>query len=74
MESINARQQEILSLIRESILSVGQPPTVRELGLATGLKSSCSVQKHLDALEVLHQTTLGFIGRSRERHMIAGGI
>ena len=51
MESINARQQEILSLIRESILSVGQPPTVRELGLATGLKSSCSVQKHLDALE-----------------------
>ncbi|MFM2221859.1 MAG: transcriptional repressor LexA [Armatimonadota bacterium] len=51
MESINARQQEILSLIRESILTVGQPPTVRELGLATGLKSSCSVQKHLDALE-----------------------
>lgn len=63
METINARQQEILTLIRDSILDTGQPPTVRELGAATGLRSSCSVQKHLDALE-----DKGYISRRKSKY------
>ena len=30
----------------------GQTPTVREIGAAVGLSSSCSVKKHLDVLEL----------------------
>lgn len=45
------KQQEVLSAIRDHILATGQSPTVREIGKAVGLSSSCSVQKHLETLE-----------------------
>lgn len=57
-ENISSKQQEILEVIRKALLRDGQAPTVREIGKVTGLRSSCSVQKHLNQLE--HK---GFIKR-----------
>ncbi len=44
------RQREILEVIRKSLQDRGYPPSVREIGEAIGLKSSSSVQSHLNAL------------------------
>lgn len=49
--NLSKRQQEILAYIKEQILEKGYPPTVREIGNAVKLKSSSSVQAHLDTLE-----------------------
>ncbi len=43
----------------------GEPPTVREIAAAVGLKSPSSVQKHLKALEREGIITQGGRGRSR---------
>lgn len=48
---LSNKQQEILAYIKEQILDKGYPPTVREIGKAVKLKSSSSVQSHLDTLE-----------------------
>jgi SOS regulatory protein LexA len=48
---ISGKQREILEVIRKALLRDGQAPTVREIGKSTGLRSSCSVQKHLNQLE-----------------------
>ncbi|MDX1931187.1 MAG: transcriptional repressor LexA [Capsulimonadales bacterium] len=53
------KQQEIVEIIRKALLRDGIAPTVREIGRLTGLKSSCSVQKHLNQLEAN-----GYIKRS----------
>src|SRR5579872_2692758 len=47
------KQKEVLRAIRDHIQATGVSPTVREIGKAVGLSSSCSVQKHLDTLERL---------------------
>ncbi|MES1227320.1 MAG: hypothetical protein ABUL72_01535, partial [Armatimonadota bacterium] len=57
-EVISPKQREILEIIRKALLRDGQAPTVREIGKSTGLRSSCSVQKHLNQLEAK-----GFIKR-----------
>lgn len=59
---ITAKQQEILEFVRESIMNSGYPPTVREIGEAVHLRSTSSVQSHLDALE-----KNGFIRRNPMR-------
>ena len=51
MQSLTPRQAEVLDAIRRHIALTGQSPTVREIGKEVKLRSSCSVQKHLDALE-----------------------
>ncbi len=48
---ISARQQRILTVIREWIQQRGYPPTVREIGVAVGLGSPSSVAHHLKALQ-----------------------
>lgn len=48
---ITARQERILTVIRESVRDRGYPPTVREIGAAVGLVSPSSVSHHLKALE-----------------------
>ena len=53
------RQRQVLDFIRVSIRDNGFPPSVREIGDAIGLKSSSSVQSHLNALE-----KKGYIARS----------
>ena len=48
---ITARQQDALSAIAAFIRDRGYSPTVRELGECLGLHSSCSAQRHVEALE-----------------------
>ena len=56
---ISRRLQSILDCIRESILSRGYPPSIREVGEAVGLSSSSTVHTHLSTLE-----RKGFIRRT----------
>ncbi|QNO16523.1 transcriptional repressor LexA [Alkalicella caledoniensis] len=58
MEGLTDRQREILSFINMQVKDKGYPPSVREIGLAVGLKSSSTVHSHLAKLE-----ELGFIRR-----------
>ena len=48
---ITAKQQEILTYIKECILKKGYPPAVREICEAVNLKSTSSVHSHLESLE-----------------------
>ncbi|MEN3202227.1 MAG: FaeA/PapI family transcriptional regulator [Atribacterota bacterium] len=48
---ISPIEEEILSFINRYCQEVGYPPTVREIGKAVGLHSSCSVHYHLRKLE-----------------------
>ncbi|MEU4814906.1 transcriptional repressor LexA [Micromonospora aurantiaca] len=48
---ISAKQQRILSVIRDWVHQHGYPPTVREIGAAVGLGSPSSVAYHLKVLE-----------------------
>src|SRR3954465_15211250 len=45
------RQREILEFITQSIRDRGYPPTLREIGLHFGIKSTNGVNDHLRALE-----------------------
>jgi len=56
---LSRRQQQILEYIRESVLSRGFPPSIREIGEAVGLSSSSTVHSHLKSLE-----TKGFLRRN----------
>jgi repressor LexA len=51
METLTDKQTEILEAIRALIKLNGQSPTVREIGARVRLRSSCSVQKQIEALE-----------------------
>ena len=62
MEGLTARQKEVLRGIHEITSETGYPPTVREIGAFLGLSSSCTVQRHLDALE-----RKGYIKRNRTK-------
>lgn len=59
---LTGRQQEILEYVASFTRDTGYPPTVREIGRATGLRSPRSVSQHLQALE-----RKGFIHRGREK-------
>ena len=48
---ITEKQQEILDYLKNTILSTGYPPTVREICKAVNLKSTSSVFQHLEKLE-----------------------
>ena len=51
MSDITPRQQRILDFIAPTVRDRGYPPTVREIGEAVGLTSSCSVHAQLANLE-----------------------
>jgi repressor LexA len=51
MEGLTRRQKQVLRGIHDITQELGYPPTVREIGQRLGLSSSCTVQRHLDALE-----------------------
>ena len=63
MKGLTAKQQRVLDVIRHAMRHRGQPPTVREIGKEIGVQSSCTVQRHLDALE-----KKGFISRDRYKY------
>jgi repressor LexA len=48
---ISAKQEEILTYIKNCILQKGYPPSVREICQAVHLKSTSSVHSHLETLE-----------------------
>lgn len=48
---ITAKQQAILEYIKDTTLSRGYPPSVREICTAVNLKSTSSVHSHLETLE-----------------------
>ncbi len=62
MRRLTDRQREVLEEIHQIIAEKGYPPTVREIGERLGLRSSCTVQRHLEALE-----RKGFIKRDRTK-------
>jgi repressor LexA len=49
--TISARQERILTVIRDWVDERGYPPTIRELATATGAKSTSTVAYHLGVLE-----------------------
>jgi repressor LexA len=51
MRGITERQRKVLEGIHHIARERGYPPTVREIGERLGLRSSCTVQRHLEALE-----------------------
>lgn len=55
---LTKRQQQVLDYIKKTVREKGYPPSVREIGLAIGLKSSATVHSHLANLE-----NKGFIKR-----------
>jgi repressor LexA len=63
MKGLTIKQRRVLEVIRQCLKTRGQPPTVREIGLEIGVASSCTVQRHLDALE-----RKGFIKRDRYKY------
>ena len=62
MQGLTNRQQEVLEGIHQIISEKGYPPTVRDIGQRLGLRSSCTVQRHLEALE-----RKGYIKRDRTK-------
>ena len=62
MRGITDRQKKVLEGIHHIQREKGYPPTVREIGERLGLRSSCTVQRHLEALE-----RKGYINRSPTR-------
>lgn len=51
MESLTARQAEILALVEEHIEQAGMPPTRAEIAGALGFSSANAAEQHLRALE-----------------------
>ncbi len=51
MSPLTSRQHRVLTTIRESILERGYPPSMREIGVKSGLASPSSVSHQLAALE-----------------------
>ena len=62
MRGLTERQRQVLESIHTITAEKGYPPTVREIGDCLGLRSSCTVQRHLEALE-----RKGFIKRDRTK-------
>jgi len=62
MHGLTERQRQVQRIIHDIHQESGRPPTVREIGQRLGLKSSCTVQRHLDALE-----KKGYIKRTRTK-------
>ncbi len=60
MHGLTQRQRHVLEQIHKVMRETGYPPTVREIMERLGLSSTCTVQRHLEALE-----RKGFIRRSR---------
>lgn len=56
-KQLTARQEQILSVVEESIRTTGYPPSVREIGQRVGLASPSTVKYHLDSLEKMGMLT-----------------
>jgi repressor LexA len=59
---LTPRQRAVLDCIRETLRRDGRPPTLREIGVEVGIRSTNGVSDHLKALE-----SKGFIDRASGR-------
>ncbi len=50
MDNLTRRQDEILTYVKEYIVSHGYPPTVREIGKDLGVSSPATIHTHLNKL------------------------
>lgn len=50
MRCLTERQKQVLRVVYRVSEEQGRPPTVREIGKEIGLSSTCTVQRHLEAL------------------------
>lgn len=50
-EDLSTKQESIIEFIKQELYSKGYPPSVREICLAVGLKSTSTVHGHLEKLE-----------------------
>jgi len=62
MEKLTAKQQEILTYIKDYVIGKNYPPSVREIGEAVDLKSTSSVFAQLNNLE-----EKGYIRRAKDK-------
>lgn len=62
MDDLTDRQQQILHFIHDFTRSQKRPPAVREIGDGVGLRSPCTVYRHLETLE-----KTGYIRRDRNK-------
>lgn len=60
MKELTARQREIFEYIKKSVIEVGRPPSLREIGEKFSINSTNGVRSALEALE-----RKGFIRRNR---------
>lgn len=51
LQKLTQRQQDVLEIIRRHMARNCESPTVREIAQALGVRSTCTVQRHLDALD-----------------------
>lgn len=58
MKELSKRQEQIFNFIKSEVKLKGYPPSVREICVAVGLKSTSSVHAHLSTIE-----TKGYIKR-----------
>lgn len=81
IHKLTKRQQEILDLIRETIMTTGAPPTRVEIAAAFGFKSPNAAEDHLQALarknviELVSSTSRGIRLKAAETiDLFAGSI
>ena len=63
MEKLTNKQEKILNEIKKYIAKKGYPPTVRELCKLANLKSTATIQTHLD-----HLQEKGYIRKDKEKN------
>src|SRR5258706_9354913 len=71
-ETLTERQEKILTFIKKSIVDQGYPPTIREIGVHFGIRSTNGVNDHLKALERKGYLLRGEL-KSRALGIIDGG-
>lgn len=49
--ALTEKQRIVLAFVGERLAATGTAPSVREVGAAIGVASTCTVQRHLEALE-----------------------
>ena len=61
-EGLNKREKDILKFIEKSVKDKGYPPSVREIGKATGLRSTATVHAYIASL-----TNQGYIAKETNK-------
>ena len=63
MKTLTQKQQRVLDVIRDERARTGRSPAIREIGRRIGVVSTCTVFRHLEALE-----RKGYVERDRYKY------